>query len=54
MNMIFNPILNSFDKKYRLSVKFKNLNPENEPVESLETPPLNNSPDKNEDNKAPF
>ena len=36
MNMIFNPILSSFDKKYKLVVKFKNLNPGNNSIEALD------------------
>jgi hypothetical protein len=53
MNMIFNPILGSFDKKYRLVVKFKNLNQEDS-IKAIKETNLNNSPDKTEEEKVPF
>ena len=54
MNMIFNPILSSFDKKYKLVVKFKNMNPNNTPIQTLEEGNLKNSSEKIEKQKVPF
>ncbi len=53
MNMIFNPILNSFNQEYRLVVKFKNLNRE-ETIETIKEPKPTNSSEKIEENKVPF
>ena len=53
MNMIFNPILDSFSNKYRLVVKFKNLN-QQEPIETIKESPSNNSPEKIEKSEVPF
>jgi hypothetical protein len=54
MNMIFNPILVSFDKKYRLVVKFKNLNQEDDSIKIINEAELNNGSDKAKDSEVPF
>ena len=52
MNMIFNPILSGFDKKYRLVVKFKNINNQKDSIEA-ETE-LNRASKNLEKEKTPF
>lgn len=54
MNMIFNPILSSFDKKYRLVVKFKNLDPQEEPINTIKETNSKNTSEKLEEDKVPF
>jgi hypothetical protein len=43
MNMIFNPVLSSFDKNYRLVVKFKSVEPRLDDFETQNNPELNNA-----------
>ncbi len=43
MNMLFMPILSSFDKNYRLVVKFKSTEPRLDDLETQNNPELNNA-----------
>ncbi len=54
MNMIFNPILGSFDQKYRLVVKFKNINQNDGALDLTKDSELKNASDKNKENNVPF
>ncbi len=54
MNMIFSPIINSFNQEYRLVVKFKNLNLKDDSIEAIKESPNNNTFEKTDENQVPF